>query len=422
MDEKCDIISAIFEKNGFKKMKKTPTENEVIASMVDLNRLFKEKAGVFLQYAAARFRANHALLLIQTGESNWNIFSSDHEGNTKSSKKQAGSFDWKRVFKKGVEPISREEIPPKIDSFLKLIPSRAFVAAPLAGPGKKLAAALAVTWEHEKKMKDADLKKISAFTEEGVSKLMANLLTMEELSGKNRKLVRLGAMKDDHFQMVVHDLKGPISEMYSNLDLLNYNPKLTDDDKEALDTALCGCDSLYRMVVDLLDMNKMEGGKFRFSIKPFDLGQLAEMKAEKMKALAGQKEVVFDLKIAPNIPPVEGDEELMERVMANLYSNAITYSHPNQSITVEIQYLEKENLVQVRVQDRREGIPKSMHKKIFEKFGQSYKSGTRKRYSTGLGLTFCKMAISSHRGKLWVDSEEGQGSAFYFTLPVHGSE
>ncbi len=400
-------------------MNKTPTKNQITAFMLDVSRPFQEKAGVFLHYTAVRFKAKRAKLIFPTDASDWSVLSTDIEGNTKSSKKEAEFISLSRIFQKGLEPVSLGDIPLKMEKFLTFFQSRNFLAVPLLGPRKKMVAVLGVTWEKDKKIKEEDFNKISALAMEGGAKALVHLLDKEDLSRKNRQLTRLGNMKDDHFQMVVHDLKGPISEMYSNLDLLNYNPKLTEDDKEALDTALCGCDSLYRMVVDLLDMNKMEGGKFHFSIKPFDLTKVVEMKAEKMKALAAQKEVVFDLKIASDIPPVAGDEELMERVMANLYSNAITYSYPNQPITVEIQYLGKEGFVQVRVEDRGEGIPKSMHKKIFEKFGQSYKSGTRKRYSTGLGLTFCKMAVASHRGKLWVESEEGKGSAFYFTLPVH---
>ncbi|MBI5186792.1 MAG: HAMP domain-containing histidine kinase [Nitrospinae bacterium] len=400
-------------------MPKTLEKEKLIAALLDSSRPFEERAGCFLQFTARRFQARYALLVCPLRETEWTIFSLRGKGRIKVSKKHVENCDLGKLFKN--KPIISSGKGPGQQSrdFFNLFPDQRFVAVPVTGEGKKILAAWGIVLEDNEPAGKGEMRIFSSLAKEDLFMAMACVLFAETLKAKNRELVRSGHVKDDYYQMVAHDLKGPITEILANIDLLKLNPNLTPEDQEVVDTALCGCDSLFRMVAELLDINKMEEGKFIFSFSDFDLAAMARDKIERMKAVAAQKEIVFELASEPGIPTVRADEELVLRVLANLFSNAVTYSYSGQPISVGISLLKDKGMVQVSVRDRGEGIPKSRHRKIFEKFGQSFKAGTRKRYSTGLGLTFCKMAVESHGGDIWVESNPGEGSVFYFTLPVN---
>lgn len=396
-----------------------PSDTERVALLADPNRSFKEKAGDFLRDLALSFQAFQAFLIFPCESPKWRFFVAGTRGNVKMSQRDGGLGSLNSLFKNKRVLASGVHMSPREKELKKLLRVDSFLASPLKGPGKKTSGVIGVCWKDGKKVSNAEKNRMEAFAQGTLARVFFGQMLAEEALVKSRSLSRLSAMKDDQYQMVVHDLKGPISEIFSNLDLLTYNPHLTEDDREVLDTAICGCDSLYRMVMDLLDINKMEEGKLRFSRKTVRMDGLVEMKVKKMKAVAAQKEITLVFESDPFIPPVEADEELLERVLANLLSNAISYSYPNHPVFIKTEFLKDKGLIQISVQDQGEGIPKSKHKKIFEKFGQSYKSGTRKRHSTGLGLTFCKMAVEGHGGGIWVESVEGKGSTFYFTLPVN---
>jgi signal transduction histidine kinase len=108
----------------------------------------------------------------------------------------------------------------------------------------------------------------------------------------------------------------------------------------------------------------------------------------------------------------------MRRVLANLLSNALKHSPPKTRIEVRAALPEESGAVQVDVADEGEGIPEAYHQKIFEKFGQVDTARPGPRLNKGLGLTFCKLAVEAHGGRIWVQSAVGRGSTFSFTLPL----
>jgi len=238
----------------------------------------------------------------------------------------------------------------------------------------------------------------------------------EELKRKNKELIELQKIKEDLTSMIVHDLKGPLGEIMSNLDLLTYNQNLSPEDKEVLDTAIQGCENLLGMVMNLLDISKMEEGRMKLNRLQFNLGELIQTKTDKMKVLAAQKEVKLKVSLSDSSIMITADKEIIERIIANLVNNAISYSLPGGNI--EVKAGKEGEFIKVSVRDEGRGIPKDFHEKIFEKFNQKIEDGIRRRSSTGLGLTFCKMAIEAHSGKIWVESEEGKGSTFFFTIPI----
>ncbi|MBI4379080.1 MAG: GAF domain-containing protein [Nitrospinae bacterium] len=294
--------------------------------------------------------------------------------------------------------------------------SNSFLSVPLMGDQGKVIGVLNVS----------DKRGIGIFTEGDIGSLIlfsdkiAPIIVYsqlhEELKRKNDELLELQRLKEDLTSMIVHDLKGPLGEIMSNLDILTYNQNLSSEDREVLDTSIQGCVNLLGMVMNLLDISKMEEGKMRLNREEFNLSELIQGKIKNMNVLAIQKEVRIKANLSHNTILITSDKEIVERIIANLINNAIAYSFPKKEIEVEAG--QEGDFVKISVKDEGKGIPREFHEKIFEKFSQRTEDGVRRRSSTGLGLTFCKMAVEAHGGKIWVESEEEKGSTFSFTLPM----
>lgn len=233
---------------------------------------------------------------------------------------------------------------------------------------------------------------------------------------KNKELLALEQMREDLVNMIIHDLKGPLGEIMANLDLLGYG-KLESDDKEYLDTAVQGSESLLRMILDLLDIRRMEEGKLKLHCEEFDIGEVIGGVIKKHKAMIKQKEVEVKAVIDERVSTWIADRSLIERVLSNLLTNALGYSHRGGKVEIISRYHQKVEQLGMEVKDEGKGIPKEFHQKIFEKFIQVDGDYADRKHNTGLGLTFCKMAVEAHQGKIWVESEEGKGSRFIFLLP-----
>ena len=234
---------------------------------------------------------------------------------------------------------------------------------------------------------------------------------------KNKELLALEQMREDLINMIIHDLKGPLGEITANLDLLSY-VQLENQDKECLDTAIQGSENLLGMILNMLDVRKMEDGKLKLHYEEFDVCELIEGIIEKIKTLIKQKEMEVKTVIDENVFTWVADRSLIERVLVNLLNNAIRYSHQGGKVEIRSRYNHKSKQLQMEVRDNGKGIPREFQQKIFEKFGQVDADFSDRKNSTGLGLTFCRMAVEAHQGKIWVESGEEKGSRFIFLLPL----
>ncbi len=241
---------------------------------------------------------------------------------------------------------------------------------------------------------------------------------IQELEEKNKKLEGLQAIQGDLFKMIIHDLKGPVGEIMANLDLLNYEKSLSDSGRECLETGILGCENLLRMILNILDISKIEEGCMNLNKNSFKIEEVIKEKVQKVNALGKQNEISFKVGFKGELKHICADREIIERVLSNLLLNAIAYSYPKSEINIIAEPASEKDFLKVSVQDQGKGIPEEYINQIFDKFCQGTKNGKRKKFSTGLGLTFCKMAIEAHQGKIWVESKEDQGSLFSFTIPV----
>jgi signal transduction histidine kinase len=180
------------------------------------------------------------------------------------------------------------------------------------------------------------------------------------------------------------------------------------------------CERLMSLVNSLLDISRLEAGQMPLEREPVLLAQLAQSVIQQMQPVSEHQMVRLDLQVADQVPLVEADAELVSRVLVNLVDNALKHSFANSAVTVQIvpepgDEDAASRYVRCTVLDEGTGIPVEHREKIFERFAQL----DGRRRGAGLGLAFCRLAIQSHGGRIWVeDNPAEQGSAFSFTLPV----
>jgi signal transduction histidine kinase len=172
------------------------------------------------------------------------------------------------------------------------------------------------------------------------------------------------------------------------------------------------------MVSSLLDVSKMEAGEMKLNLIQCELLTIAREALAKVEPLKGDRQLTLSGTDEP--VTVMADAEIIARVFQNLLGNALKFTPDGGRVTVSIE--PSADAVRVLVQDTGPGIPPEYRERIFEKFGQVEHPANKQRYSTGIGLTFCKLATEAHGGQVGVDSEEGRGSTFWFTLPRRESE
>ena len=228
-------------------------------------------------------------------------------------------------------------------------------------------------------------------------------------------------MRDDLTNMIVHDLRSPLTAITANLDLIGKtlnNPAYPDAPPRFLSGARAAGQRMTNMIDDLLNVSKFEAGELRPLLAPVYLPTLLSDKAESYRSQAEKETKTLIVSAPPELPTVMADSSLMGRVVDNLLSNAFKYTQAGDHIEVEAECLGPD--IVVRVRDNGEGIPPEFVGKIFNKFVQvTQPNGAPLRKGTGLGLAFCRLAVEAHGGRIRVDSEPGKGSLFSFTLPLN---
>lgn len=237
--------------------------------------------------------------------------------------------------------------------------------------------------------------------------------SMDETPKPGISAERKLAMQGDLINMMVHDLKGPLMEVISNIDLLVNSEHLDENEKEFAQTAMEGCTGLYDMVQDMLNIGRMESGMLNLEKTPFNLCEAVKTELDKVRRQAEDNRVTVELKCPAELTVV-ADQKLIGRVAANLISNGLKYSPPGTVLKISIS--DGGTAAIVLIKDQGPGVPVEYRESIFEKYVQVELRTHRRQGSTGLGLPFCKMAVEAHGGKVGLNSPE-RGSEFYFALP-----
>jgi NtrC-family two-component system sensor histidine kinase KinB len=226
---------------------------------------------------------------------------------------------------------------------------------------------------------------------------------------------KLDTLRDDLTSMIYHDLRSPLANVVSSLDLLE--TMLPSEDtamKSLLDISLRSTERIKRMTESLLDLSILEAGQPIGKRIPARVNDLIYEAVEAIESTINNKNQSISYKVYDNLPNVLVDQDMIRRVITNLLENASKYSPSGSNIEVGAKQLGDQ--VQFWIQDHGQGIPASEHERIFNKFTRLKTDNGPK--GLGLGLAYCRLAVQAHGGNIWVESELGTGSRFCFTLPI----
>ena len=235
------------------------------------------------------------------------------------------------------------------------------------------------------------------------------------LKKRNKELRHQQEMRSKLSSMLVHDLKAPLSEIVANLDILSYS--IADEQKEFLQAAQMGCDRAVRMVSNLVSIDKIADDNLQLLYEEVDPRDLLGEAVAAVKGLARIKGIELEQQPAAGCPMLLLDRTLILRVLQNLLTNSLSYSEKGSTLTAGFSSVDEEK-VEFFVQDQGSGIPQELQDFVFDKYAR-ISSKQDVLVGTGLGLHFCKLAVELHKGQIKVESEEGKGTRFFFTLPLN---
>lgn len=240
----------------------------------------------------------------------------------------------------------------------------------------------------------------------------------KELETKNSELKRVNKLKNNFLGVVAHDLKSPLSIItgYSELMLMGKS-ELDVKYKDYLEKILDNAENMLGLINDLMDVALIEAGKYKLYYETIDLVLLVKECVENQNFISIRKDINIIFNSELTVLNIRVDKKRILQVMNNLLNNAIKFS--NEHSIVNVNLLQRENNVLIKVSDSGIGIPKKDIKKIFEKFSRGSNISKKRIKGAGLGLSICKDIIEMHKGKISVDSEEDKGSTFTISIPLN---
>lgn len=266
-----------------------------------------------------------------------------------------------------------------------------------------------------KDKQEKQIELIVAPVAEGVQADLGCVLILYDISQRKA----LEQMQIDFVSMASHEIRTPLTSIVNYLQTVSDEAggKLDPELKGFLDRALQSAKQLSVLVTNLLSVSKVERGSFSVLLQPLNWQQKLTQLVEDNRATAVQKGLTLTLSLPPQpLPQVMADEVRISEVVNNLISNAINYSKPSGSIEVSAKI--EGNEVITAIADNGQGIPKEAIPNLFAKFFRVAGSLEQMRQGTGLGLYISKSIVQLHHGRIWVESELGKGSTFYFSLPI----
>lgn len=239
-----------------------------------------------------------------------------------------------------------------------------------------------------------------------------------ELQKKNIQLDQLNKLKNQFLGMAAHDLRNPIASilMFSEFVLETQGEEINDELRQILDMIKTSSQFMLNLLEELLDVVKIESGKLELKYETVRLEDILRKNIKINSIIAAKKDIKLVMNVPQEMAEVELDIIKIDQVLNNLISNAIKFSQSNTTVTISAFSTQKEVLISI--QDQGQGIPKEEIDKIFIPFSKISVRGTAGEKSTGLGLSIVKKIVIGHLGRIWVESEVGKGSTFYFTLPL----
>ena len=247
---------------------------------------------------------------------------------------------------------------------------------------------------------------------------ISNAQLYERSTEQAIELEKAAKVQADFSAMIVHDLRSPLATIISIAEMMGNGllGDLNDDQKNWTDRLKNNATGLVQLVGDFLDISKLEAGRIELSRVPTDVAELLHRSVENFRPLARSKKIDLSYQGDGLLPPVELDTRRLDQVLTNLLSNALKFTPEGGSVQLHARH-DRRNGIVVQVQDNGIGISPGEIGSLFQKYQQSASGKTSEHKGTGLGLVISKMIVEAHGGKIWVESIEGKGTIFTFTLP-----
>ena len=232
--------------------------------------------------------------------------------------------------------------------------------------------------------------------------------------------------------MITHELRSPINTINGYLDLAleGIAGELNQEQREFIQRARAGSEHLYALIEDLLFIARADAGQLRLNREIVRLSEIVEHAIEELELIATDNDISLVVDIPHDFPELYADAIRMQHVMRNLIHNALRFTQPGGSVTIdacasntaiEMTATKNDQQVQIQIRDTGYGIAPEYQERIFERFYQIPAAHAERSGGQGLGLTVAKMIIELHGGQIFVKSSPGTGSIFMFTLPIYAS-
>ncbi len=245
-------------------------------------------------------------------------------------------------------------------------------------------------------------------------KVLGRIATSLDLS-REREVERL---KVEFLSTISHELRTPLTSIKGSLGLIRGGAvgAVSADMRELLDIALTNADRLIGVINDILDIFQLERGEMRIRPGPMSLAKSIQQAVHAVANQAELHKISIEAHLPEDLPSVRGDPRRVEQVLVNLLSNAIKFSPAERKVVVSAGC--DNQMVVVSVQDFGRGMSREFQSRLFSKFEHAQSALTRESQGAGLGLAICRHIVDMHGGRIWVESEEGVGTTFYFSLPA----
>ena len=263
---------------------------------------------------------------------------------------------------------------------------------------------------------DKQLELVSTFADQAAIAI-ENVRLFDEIQDKSRQLEEASQHKSQFLANMSHELRTPLNAILGYTELMADGAYGEPSEKMLgiLNRLEANGKHLLGLINDVLDLSKIEAGQLVLELSDYSVQDIAQTVRSTLEPLAADKKLAFKVEVASKLPPGRGDGRRLTQVLINLVGNAIKFTDAGE---VAIKAEANNGSFQVSVRDTGPGITAADQAKLFQEFQQADNAITKKKGGTGLGLAISKRIIEMHGGKIWVESQVGQGSTFAFTLPI----
>ena len=310
------------------------------------------------------------------------------------------------------------------------VQAASYLGVPIVAGGETVGVLSVQTTEQENRFTEADQRLLTTIAG-AVGVALHNARLFEETRLAKAAAEQADAAKSSFLSTVSHELRTPLTSVLGFAKIIRRRlderlfPLIPEDDRkvksakeqvvENLGVVVSEGERLTKLIDDVLDLAKIEAGKFTWNMERLDLADVIERALSATSSLFEAKKLELVRELAPAMPAIEGDRDRLIQVVINLISNAVKFTDTG-SVTCSTRVEDGEVVVSIR--DSGIGIAPADQAKVFEKFKQVGDTLTDKPKGTGLGLPICKEIVEYHGGRIWVESTLGSGSTFSFTIPV----